>query len=69
MQNENANIRRKRRRNDFPERQVGFPERNDASDPGVEMERIHVDLETLELSKKSRAEIMREIRGTNVPQT
>jgi len=68
MQNDKVNIRRKRRRNDFPERQVGFPERNDVSDPNIEMEGIHVDFDTPGKSKKSEAGIKREIRGTNVPQ-
>lgn len=67
MQNTDSSLRRNRL-NDFPELQVGFPERNDVSNPNIEMERIHVDFETLGISKKSAAEIMREIRGTNVPQ-
>jgi hypothetical protein len=69
MQNDNdVNIKRNRRRNDFPELQVGYPERNDVSNPNMEMERIHVDFETLGISKKSASELAREIRGTNVPQ-
>jgi hypothetical protein len=32
------------------------------------MERIHVDLETMGISKKSASEIAREIRGTGVRQ-
>lgn len=68
MQSDNTKIRQNRRRNDFPELQVGFPERNDVSNPNMEMERIHVDFETLGISKKSAAELIREIRGTNVPQ-
>ena len=68
MQNENVDIRRNKRRNDFPELQVGYPERNDVCNPNMEMERIHVDFETLGISKKSGAELAREIRGTNVPQ-
>ena len=67
MQPDNRNIKRKRRLNDFPELQVGFPERNDVSNPNTEMERIHVDFETLGTSKKSAEELMREMRGTNVP--
>ena len=39
------------RPNDFPELQVGFPERNDVRDPNAEMERIHVDLESFELQR------------------
>lgn len=68
MQGKNLDIKRKKRRNDFPERQVGFPERNDVSHPDIEMERIHVDVETLGTSKKSEAQILREIRGRNVSQ-
>lgn len=66
MQNEQANIRRKKRLGDFPELQVGYPERNDASSPNIEMERIHVDFETMGISKKSASEIAREIRRPNV---
>jgi hypothetical protein len=68
MQNNELNIKQNRRCNDFPELQVGFPERNDVSNPNIDMERIHVDFETLGTSKKSAAEITREIRGTDVPQ-
>lgn len=68
MQNNNVNIKRNKRRNDFPELQVGYPERNDVSNPNMEMERIHVDLETMGISRKSASELAREIRGTNVPQ-
>ena len=64
----NANIKRNRRRNDFPELQVGYPERNDVCNPNIEMERIHVDFETLGTSKKNAEELAREIRGTKVPQ-
>ncbi len=53
MQNEKANMRRRRGLRDYPELQVGYPERNDVSNPNHEMERIHVDLETLDISKKS----------------
>lgn len=65
---DHQDTKRTRRRNDFPELQVGFPERNDVSNPNMEMERIHVDFETMGLSKKSGAELSREIRGTKVPQ-
>ena len=68
MQNEQVNIRRNSRLNDFPELQVGYPERNDVSNPNIEMERIHVDLTTLGISKKSAAEIAREMRGLDVRQ-
>lgn len=66
MQNKRANINRNRGRNDFPELQVGFPERNDVQNPNIEMERIHVDLETLGTSKKSARDFAREIREMNV---
>ena len=69
MQNEQVNIKRSRRLNDFPELQVGFPERNDVSNPNLEMERYHVDLETLGISKKSAAELAREMRRSNVAQS
>ena len=68
MQNEQVNIRRNSRLNDFPELQVGYPERNDVSNPNIEMERIHVDFTTLGISKKSAAEIAREMRGLDVRQ-
>lgn len=66
MQNEQLNIRRNRQISDFPELQVGFPERNDASNPNREMERIHVDLKTMGISKKSAAELAREMRESGV---
>ena len=69
MQNEQVNMKRSRRLNDFPELQVGFPERNDVSNPNLEMERYHVDLETLGISKKSAAELVREMRRSNVAQS
>lgn len=69
MQNEQENMKRSRRLNDFPELQVGFPERNDVSNPNLEMERYHVDLETLGISKKSAAELAREMRRSNVAQS
>ena len=40
-----------RRLNDFPELQIGYPERNDVRDPNGDMERIHVNLESLELER------------------
>lgn len=69
MQNEQVNMKRSRRLNDFPELQVGFPERNDVSNPNLEMERYHVDLETLGISKKSAAELVREMKRSNVAQS
>ena len=59
---ENKNQQKKEnRRNDFPEFQVGFPERNDASNPIEEMERLHVDLNTMSLSRKNAGELTKEI--------
>jgi hypothetical protein len=37
--------------NDFPELQIGYPERNDVRDPNCEMERIHVNLDNFELER------------------
>lgn len=51
-----------RRTGNFPELYVGFPERNDASEP-YETERIHVDLDTLSISRKSESEVTRAILG------
>ena len=61
--------KRENRRNDFPEMQVGFPERNDATSPNEEMERVHVDLETLDISRKSAEEFSREIRNQKSPKS
>jgi hypothetical protein len=44
----NRNVQN-RKVNDFPELQIGYPERNDVCNPNWEMERIHVDLENMEL--------------------
>lgn len=52
-----------RRPNDFPELQVGYPERNDVRDPNHEMERIHVNLDNFELKRLSADGVTREIRG------
>lgn len=48
---------------DYPERHVGFPERNDASNPNLEMERVHVDFETFDISRKNTEEFTRAITG------
>ena len=69
MQNEQINMKRSRRLHDYPELQVGFPERNDVSNPYLDMERLHVDFETLGVSKKSAAELARELRSSNVAQS
>lgn len=66
MQKEQVNMKRSRRVHDYPELQVGFPERNDVANPNQEMERLHVDLETLGVTKKSAAELARELRSPNV---
>lgn len=49
--------------NDYPELHVGFPERNDASNPNVEMERIHVDVNTFKISRKTSQELVRELNA------
>jgi hypothetical protein len=59
----NTSSKQERRRNDFPETQVGFPERNDVSSPIEEMERLHVDFDTLNVSRTSADEFTREITG------
>ena len=69
MQNEQIISKRSTRLHDFPELQVGFPERNDVTNPNLEMERYHVDLETLGISKKSAAELARELRSQSVAQS
>ena len=58
------------RPNDFPELQIGYPERNDVRDPNAEMERIHVDLESFEL-KRTTADglIRRNVGGDSFGQT
>jgi hypothetical protein len=60
-----TDYRRENRVGNYPELQVGFPERNDASDPNAEMERVHVDLNTLDLSRKTSLEVLREVTGNN----
>ena len=58
----NENVRN-RKPNDFPELQVGYPERNDVRDPNQEMERIHVNLDNFELKRLNAEGVAREIRG------
>lgn len=48
------------RHREYPELHVGFPERNDASNPNEEMERVHVDIKTLDISRKNAEEVQRE---------
>jgi len=50
----------KKRLNDFPELQIGYPERNDVRDPNHEMERLHVDLENFELRRTRADELTRD---------
>lgn len=69
MQNKQVNRKRSKRLQDYPELQVGFPERNDVANPNLEMERLHVDFETLGVSKKSAAELAKELRSSNVAQS
>jgi hypothetical protein len=59
----NSDHGRSRTLRDYPELQVGFPERNDATTPNNEMERIHVDLETMEISRKKETEVTSAIAG------
>lgn len=54
--------KQRRRLHDFPELQVGYPERNDAG-PNHEMERIHVDMDTLVISKKRAGDLAHEMGG------
>jgi hypothetical protein len=49
---------------DYPELQVGFPERNECT-PVDDMERIHVDLETMDISRKNLQEFTKEITESN----
>ena len=58
----------KNRPNDFPELQVGFPERNDVRDPNADMERIHVDLESFELKRTTADGIIRRNAGESFAQ-
>ncbi|HYG02742.1 MAG TPA: hypothetical protein VD927_09865 [Chryseosolibacter sp.] len=51
------------RPNDYPELQVGYPERNDVRNPNGEMERIHVNLENLELKRLTAEGVTRELRS------
>lgn len=51
--------------NDFPELQIGYPERNDVRNPNIEMERIHVDMESFELKRTNAQGIERESKDKN----
>lgn len=52
------------RPNDYPELQIGYPERNDVRNPNHEMERIHVNLENFELKRLTAEGVIRELRGS-----
>ncbi len=52
-------LNRERKVSEYPELQVGFPERNDASNPVDDMERVHVDLETLDLTRANSIDLTR----------
>jgi hypothetical protein len=56
----NSNRKPVSRVRDYPELQVGFPERNECT-PVDDMERVHVDLETLDISRKNMQEFTKEI--------
>ena len=61
--NMNSNMNRTVNRvREYPEMHVGFPERNEIPDPN-EMERIHVDFDTFNISRKNAIEMTREITG------
>ena len=64
-----SHIKRKRRAGDFPELYVGFPERNDASNPDHEIERIHVDLKTLEISRKNSREVTKALAEREISES
>lgn len=55
--------KRENRVSDYPELQVGFPECNDASRANLDRERIHVDLDTLNISRTTENDVIREITG------
>lgn len=52
------------RPNDYPELQIGYPERNDVSNPNGDMERIHVNFENFELKRLNADGVVREMRAT-----
>lgn len=51
-----------RKQNDYPELQIGYPERNDVRNPNSEMERIHVDFDSFELKRTTADGMIRENR-------
>ena len=51
-----------RKPNDYPELQIGYPERNDVRNPNSEMERIHVELDSFELKRTNAEGLTRENR-------
>lgn len=58
-----------KRASDYPELQVGFPERNDATNPNIEMERIHVDMATFDISRKNAHEVTKAIAEQETSET
>lgn len=66
MRNNQSKTRRNKRLIDFPELQVGYPERNDVSNPHVGTERSHSDSETTGISRKTAARIARKTGEANV---
>lgn len=68
MQNDKVKVKR-RRLNDFPELQVGFPERNDVSIPDEEIVRVNAELTDLEMPGSPRSRTTgrsHDIRGSKV---
>ncbi|MFZ6013714.1 MAG: hypothetical protein ACOYXT_25470 [Bacteroidota bacterium] len=63
----NSEIKKPNRKQELPETQLGFPERNDVINPNADMERVHVDLPTMDLSRKSSGEVDREIQRESGP--
>ena len=59
MENKNERARP----NDYPELQIGYPERNDVKDPNGDMERIHVNFENFELKRLNAEGVTRELRS------
>ena len=62
INNNNSENKPVSRVREYPEMHVGFPERNEIPDPS-EMERIHVDFDTFNISRKNAIEVTREITG------
>jgi hypothetical protein len=54
-----------RRLNDFPELQIGYPERNDVRNPNVELERMHASVERPGLSSRNDEQRLPEPKGNS----